>query len=200
MLSPSFSFEEVEYVLRQSILRLLPADLEVLLPILGPRPPVIIDIAGIGLGQLRWPAVGIAEIAQALDVCITPVRVVGGCSPHKAVGGVQGLDERFGIVKYRLVIESDELAARVVSGLVGLHRLHLAAEFEHRVRKSPSLHIRGPGDQRGPVPKSYRLPVPLRDLLHVLLSDQHLPQEVRRNAGQELDLPGGHGELEVSAL
>src|SRR3984893_6480952 len=177
--------ENVEYVLGQRILRLIPADFEILFPVLSPRPAVVGDISRVGACKLSRPAIRIPEIAQTLNVSESPVRIVRGGLPDKTIGGMQRLDERFGIIEHCFVIESHELAARVVCGLVGLDRLDRVAKFEHGVRQGPGLNIRGPGDQGGPIPESNRLPVPLRNLLHMLLPDQYLAQEIGRDAGEE---------------
>src|SRR5580693_1302451 len=138
--------QKVEYVLgHRRIRRLIPADFEILFPVPGPRPAVVVDISRVGAGKLSRSAIGITEIAQTLDVSVSPGRIVRGRLANKTIGGMQRLDERFGVIKYRLVIESHELAARVVRGLVGFDRLELVAVFEHGVRQSPALHIRGPG-------------------------------------------------------
>src|SRR5579884_86509 len=61
-----FLFEKIEYILRQRVVRPLPALLEPLLPVLCPGAAIIIDVTGIVLRELRRPAVGVPEIAQAL--------------------------------------------------------------------------------------------------------------------------------------
>src|SRR5262245_61187309 len=68
--------EDVEDFLRNIVLRLIPADFEVFLPVLGPRPSIEIDEAGVGAGQLRRTSIGVLDIAQALDVRITAIRIV----------------------------------------------------------------------------------------------------------------------------
>src|SRR5579863_3940264 len=61
---PSFLLEKVEYVLGHTgILRLVPADFKILFPVLCPRPAVVVDIPGVGLGKLSRPAIRIPEIA-----------------------------------------------------------------------------------------------------------------------------------------
>src|SRR3990172_6476791 len=46
------------------IIWLVPAGLEVFLPILSPRPAVIVNEARVGIGQLRRASVGVLNIAQ----------------------------------------------------------------------------------------------------------------------------------------
>ena len=86
------------------------------------------------------------------------------------------------------------------TGLKGFHGLDLVAEFEHGVRQCPGLNVRGPGNQRGSIPESDRLAVPLRDLLDMFLADQDLTEEVGRGPGKELDVPRAHRELEIPSL
>src|SRR4051812_49676449 len=63
---------------REIVLRLVPALLEVLLPVLRPRPSVVIDEPRIGGGRLLGAAVGIEDVAQALDERVAAGRGVPG--------------------------------------------------------------------------------------------------------------------------
>src|SRR4051794_9505299 len=63
---------------REIVLRLVPALLEVLLPVLRPRPAVVIDEPRIGGGGLLGAAVGIEDVAEALDERVAPGRIVRG--------------------------------------------------------------------------------------------------------------------------
>ncbi len=58
-----------------------------------------------------------------------------------------------------------------------LDGLHLAAPLAHGVL-GPGLDVGGPGDQLLAVPEADGLAVPLRRLLDVALTDQHLADEV----------------------
>src|SRR5688572_27615063 len=77
--------EDVRDGRRELFLRLIPPGLEVLLPVLGPRPAVIIDESGIRRGDLLRTAIGIVNVAQALDEVVAPIRIVRRRHPGEAV-------------------------------------------------------------------------------------------------------------------
>src|SRR5204862_8168115 len=103
--SPASLLKNVEDVLGKSNLRLIPAGFEILFPVLGPRAAIVVDIAGISLGQLRRATVGVPQIAQTLDVGVPLGGILRRRSPNITIRRVQRLDECLGIVKYRLMIQ-----------------------------------------------------------------------------------------------
>src|SRR5262249_1497315 len=83
----------VEHAGREIGCGLVPADFENLLPVLRPGAAVVVDVARIAGRQLRRPAVGIAQVAEALDIGVAARRVVHlrlADEPHDVV---QRLDE-----------------------------------------------------------------------------------------------------------
>src|SRR5687767_6402261 len=143
----------------QLFLWLLPARLEVFLPVLRPRTAVVVDEPGIGRGDLLGPAIGIVDVAQALDEVVPAIGIVRRRAAGEAVGRPHWRDEGLRIVKDRLVIETDEPAGGIESRLEGLDRFHLVAVLEIGVRQLPGLNVGGPGDERGAIPESDRLAV-----------------------------------------
>src|SRR5688572_4030096 len=178
--------------------RLLPARFEELLPVLGPRTTIVIDEPRVGVGDLTRTSVGVEDVAQALNIVVPAFRRVRCRDAIEAERGSDRDDERFRVVEDRLVIEPGELAV-LHHRLERLDCLHLRAALEHRVRKLPRLDVGGPRYERGAVPETDRFAKPLRRLLHVrLLADHHLTQEVVGDARDELNVPRGHRELEIS--
>src|SRR5205814_1096175 len=108
------------------------------------------------------------------------------------------LDEGFRVVEDRLVVESDK-GAVVENRLVGFDGFDLIAVFEHRVRYGPALDIGRPGHESCSIPEANRFPIPLRNFLHMLTSDQNLTEKVCRDSGHELHLILVHHKLEISA-
>src|SRR5438067_254089 len=165
-----------------SVFGFLPALFEVLLPIVGPRPPEVIDESFVGWDELRRSAVGTVDdcaLHAALDKCISRVFVVDARLPIPRRHFVKRPLERLRIINRR--VDGDLLA-------VGTRReyfdgLQLITELEHRVRQSPRNDVLRPRDQRVAVPESDGLAEPLRNLLDVFLTDKDLAQEVVRNAG-----------------
>ena len=72
-------------------------------------------------------------------------------------------DQGIGVVQHGLMVDSGHGARCVAPGRVGLDRLQLVAELMRTVRKPP-LDIRGPRDERVPIPEPDRLAVPARDV------------------------------------
>src|SRR5262245_10129586 len=60
--------KDIEYLLWELFVRLIPTRLEILLPVFGPGTSVVIDKTRVGIRQLCRPAVGVLDIAQTLDV------------------------------------------------------------------------------------------------------------------------------------
>src|SRR5688572_4625327 len=148
------------------------------LPVLGPGTAVIIDETRISRSQLGRPAVGVLDIAQALDDAVASVWIIRSRPSGKTIAGSHRHYEGVGIVEDRLVIQTDELAIGVTSRFPGFHSLHLVAVFEHGMREGPTLDICRVRDQRGSVPESDRLPKPLRRPLNMgFLPDHGLTQE-----------------------
>src|SRR5262249_42969691 len=157
-------------------------------PILSPRPTVVINEAWIGVRQLRRPAVRIPNIAQTFDVGVSAILIIGRRAPCEAISRMDGCNEGVGIVEHRFMIESDELAARVVRRLERLHSFHFVAELEHGMRECPALNIRSPEDEGGSIPESDGLSPPLRHFLNMLLfADHDLAEKVVCDAGNRLN-------------
>src|SRR5215467_8486971 len=136
-------FENVEYRFREYlIVRFIPALFKPFLPVLGPRPAVVIDEIRIGWRQLHRPALDILDVAQTLDIRIPAALIIHGSASGEAECRSNRRNESIRIVEYGLVIQSDELAASVICRLPRFDRFHLVAEFEHRVRQGPPLNIR----------------------------------------------------------
>ena len=109
-----YTLENIEYCLGKCVVRgLFPANLEILFPVLGPRPAIVIDITLACPCELARPAIDISEIAQTFDVGISPGRIVQGRRAIEPHIEMQRRDEGIGIIKYRLVIEPDEDAVVV---------------------------------------------------------------------------------------
>src|SRR5579862_1474518 len=70
--------QHIQYVVgyRIFVRRTLPALLEILYPVLGPRPAVVVHIVRVVGGKLGRPAVPVLDVAQALDICISHGRRV----------------------------------------------------------------------------------------------------------------------------
>ncbi len=134
-------FEKIQDFLRKFGLWLLPANLEILLPVLGPRPPVIVYVIRVGAGKLRRPAIDVLDITQTFGVGVSAVGIVGSCPPDEPLACANRSSEGFRIVKYRFMIEANEFPFGVVCGLVSFHP-QLVAYFEHgvchRLRKKSS--------------------------------------------------------------
>src|SRR5690606_18205377 len=148
--------------------RALPALLEMLLPVLRPRPAEKIDEALVERRELRRPAVGPehdAALDAALDERVAPFRVVDAAGPRPRRDDAQRPRERLGVVEDRL----DDQAFAVLGAADDLDHLELVAELHHRVAQRPALHVRGPRDQGVAVPKADRLAVPLRNERGMLL-------------------------------
>ena len=139
-------FKDIENLLGHIVLRLIPADLEILFPILGPRPPVIIDVARIRGGQLRRFAVGVLDIAQALDEGVAAIGIVRCRPAGEAIAGAERSDEGLRIVKCCFMIQADKFAVGVLGRLEGFHSLQLVAGLKHGVSQRPALNIRRPGN------------------------------------------------------
>src|SRR5687768_8031277 len=84
MAAPVGLLEDVRDCRRELLVRLVPACLEVLLPVLCPRTAVIVDETRVGRGVLGGPAVGVAQVAQTLDVAVSAVGIVEACRPIEA--------------------------------------------------------------------------------------------------------------------
>src|SRR5690606_13833891 len=174
-----------------------PALLEMLFPVLRPGAAEIVDVAFVEERELRRAAVRPVDdraLHTALDERVAVLRIVVRAYPIPRRDREQRPDEGFRIVERRL----DEEAVAVVPRPDHLDDLERVAELEHRVRQRPALHVRGPCDERVAVPEPDRLAVPLRDLLDMLAADQHLAQEVVRDAGDELHLGRRHERLALA--
>src|SRR5262245_42672824 len=76
--------EDIEDLLGNfAFTRLCPSDFEILLPILCPGAPIVINVAIVGRRELSWPAIDIDDIRQAFHERMAQVRAVesGDASP-----------------------------------------------------------------------------------------------------------------------
>src|SRR5687768_368260 len=96
-------FEDVGDRGRELRLRLVPAGLEELLPVLGPWPAVIVDEPRVRRSRLVGAAIGVEDVTQALDEREPLVRIVERCRSLPDLGRAQRPHERLGIVERRLV-------------------------------------------------------------------------------------------------
>src|SRR5215510_6370143 len=115
-----------------SVLRFLPAFLEMLLPVLRPRAAEVIDIPIVDERRLRGSAVGPVDdraLHAALDEREAGLLIVRRRDPFPWRDRVERTRERLGIVEGG--IDSDRLAVRARPE--HLDRFHLVAELEHRV-------------------------------------------------------------------
>src|SRR5262245_55157594 len=87
------------------VLRLVPPGLEILLPVLCPRPAVVVDVARVRAGQLFGSAIGVLNVAQAFDERVTTIGIVRRRHSAEAVRCADRSDEGVRIVEDRFVIE-----------------------------------------------------------------------------------------------
>src|SRR5262245_64697906 len=81
-------FEKVEYFFRHHLgVRFLPVFLEILLPVLGPRASIIVNETRISVRQLSGPAVGVLNVAQTFDECISAVGIFHRRASCEAIRG-----------------------------------------------------------------------------------------------------------------
>src|SRR5687767_9608701 len=158
--------------------RLFPALLEILFPVLCPRPAEVIDPAGLTGKQLRRPAVGTIH-DRTLHTALTEgepgLRIVRSRPPVPRRDRMQRPNESFRIVERGL--DDQALSIRVRTD--DFHGLHLVAVFEHGMRQRPALHIGRPGHERVAVPETGRFAVPLWNAgLNMLSADVNLPYVV----------------------
>jgi len=92
--------------------------------------------------QLRWTAVGVADVAQALNKREAWIRIGRRGDSSDEHRGAHRRDEHVGVVEDGFVVDAGEGAARIVRRRHDLNRLDLAADLEHRVRQRPRLHVR----------------------------------------------------------
>src|SRR5437870_1060570 len=178
------------------MLRTLPTVFEMLPPILGPGSAKVIDKSLIGGNELSRPAIGSIHdrtLYATFNKCISRFPIVGTIPANPWCHDVQRPDESFRVIERRVDCNSVAIPARRED----LDHLQLIAVFEHRVRHCPGNDVSGPGHKRVSVPESNRLPVPLRNLLHMPAPDENLSKKVVGNAAQELHLIGCNDDLDV---
>src|SRR5438876_509734 len=112
---------------------MFPALLEVLLPILSPRPAKIIDKSLVGGNELCRPSIGTIHdrtLHAALDKCISGFGVAGTVLSNPWRDDVQRPRERLRIIEGRF----DSNSLPIGTGRKEFDRLQLIAVFKHRVR------------------------------------------------------------------
>src|SRR5262245_4202151 len=154
MTGPSLEAEDI------FLLRPLHALLPVLLPDASPGPPVHVRHLELDRGagrHRRRPALERKDRLHALDEGLR-VALLESADPLDVADDAHRLDERFGVVQNRLVIETEERAVCVAVRRVDFDGLQAARVLEGSV-SGPTLDIRGPGDEHIAIPETDRLAV-----------------------------------------
>src|SRR5262249_33864534 len=105
---------------------------KVLLPVLGPRPAVVINEARIACRELAGSSINIAQVAQAFDVGVASGRVIQAGLTVELHGDMQRLNESVRIVKHGFMLETNKVTV-VEDGRIGFDGLELIAVLEHGV-------------------------------------------------------------------
>src|SRR5215813_5354250 len=82
-----FIVEDIEYACGKIAIGFVPSDFEIFLPVLCPRPAVVVDIAFVARRELRRLAVDVDDIRQAFHERMAKRRAVETCDAGPMRGG-----------------------------------------------------------------------------------------------------------------